>query len=481
VAEPAGERDLKPVLGLFDVTMIVMGCIIGAGCFRTPSAIAQQVGSLGGILGVWSVGGVIALTGAIVFAELAAMFPRTGGQYVFVKEPFGRFPAFLFGWVLLAAIVSNAIAYVAGVFAEHMELLLTRAWGFGFAGLGHPSVPLLQACANLSDGHVVSDAEAGRKVVAFLLIIGFTWLNIRGLRLGATVQNIAMVAKIGGILTVIALGVVAFLRGDAFPADGAAVPVERGFGESFGAFSGAMFGAMFTYGGWQNVAAVGSEVRRPARTLPLGILLGTVGVVILYLSMNAALVAILGPGGVARSSTPTADAAGRVIAHGDLFVAALVMISTFAITQVLLMVTPRIYYAMARDGLFFRKVGTTHPRFGTPAIAIALQGAATIVHLLLGSMLDLLQLATLFDWLSFSACGLGLFLLRWRRPDAPRPYRAFGYPWLPGLFLLLSLWVFVAHLFEAEAAALKRGAVVFGLGLVLFFFFRRSQAAATGR
>ena len=476
---PAAE--LPPVLGLFDVTMIVMGCIIGAGCFRTPSAIAQQVGSLGGILAVWGIGGIVALTGALVFAELAAMFPRTGGQYVFVREPFGRFPAFLFGWVLLAAIVSNAVAFVAGVFAEHLELLLSRMWGVDFAPLGRGAVPLLQACADLSDGHAVGASEAGRKVIAFTLVVALAWLNIRGMRLGATVQNVAMVAKIAGILTVIALGIVAVARGDAFPDDGAAAPAPRGWRQTLGAYSAAMFGVMFTYGGWQNVAAVGSEVRRPARTLPIGILLGTGGVVLLYLAMNASLVAVLGADGVARSNTPTADAAGRVLPHGDLLVAALVMTSTFAITQVLLLVTPRIYFAMARDGLFFRRVGTTHPRFGTPAVAIALQAGATVVHLLLGSMLDLLQLTTLFDWLAFSACGIGLFVLRRRRPDAPRPYRAAGYPWLPGLFLALSLWIFVAHLFEAEAAALRRGAVVFGLGLLLYAFFRRSEASTGPR
>jgi APA family basic amino acid/polyamine antiporter len=467
------------VLGLFDVTMIVMGCIIGAGVFRTPSLIAEKVGSFGGILGVWGLGGVIAITGAFVFAELAAMFPRTGGQYVFVKEPFGRFPAFLFGWLLLAAIVSNAIAFVATVFADHFEVVLGRfRGGASFAALGRPVAGFLDLFRFDPQAPPVTPETAGRKVIAALLIGSFTLLNLRSMRLSATVQNVAMIAKILGILTVIALGIVVVARGEAFPDAAPTTGRELGSAGGFGAFTGALFLAMFTYGGWQNVAAVGSEVCQPQRTLPVGILLGTVAVIALYLLLNAALVAILGVQGVAASRTPTADAAGRVVPNGETFVAALVMTSTFAITQVLLFVTPRIYFAMAKDGLFFRAIGRVHPRFGTPAVAILLQGAFALIHLVLGSALDLLNLATLFDWLGFSLCGLGLFVLRRSRPDSLRPYRATGYPWLPGLFLVLSLYVFFAHLRYAEAAALKRGAVVFaaGLGLYASFALRRRRA-----
>ncbi len=475
----------KPVLGLFDATMIVMGCIIGAGCFANPAAIAAQVGSTGWIFAIWGLGGVIALTGALVFAELAAMFPRTGGQYVFVKEPFGRFPAFMFGWLLLAAIVSNAIAWVGRIFARHLALLFASGdGGGGLEAIGRPLVPLFSAIS----GRTENAGDAGEKAVAFALIVGFTWLNIRGLRLGATVQNVAMVAKLLGIVTVIALGAVAIVRGEAFPADGGVAIAEelraaRGLGPqalavggvTLAAFNAALFKAMFTYGGWQNVAAVGSEVKNARRTLPLGILIGTVGVVVLYLALNGALVAVLGPAGVAATGTPAADAAGRVIAGGELFVAALVMTSTFAITQALLMVTPRIYYAMAQDGLFFRPIGRLHPRYGTPALAIAVQGLAATVHLLLGDVLDLLDMATFFDWLGFTLCAFGLFVLRRKRPDALRPYRAWGYPWLPALFLLLSIWVFGFHFFFAEPLAKERSVWVFCIGLLLYGAFEWSR------
>jgi APA family basic amino acid/polyamine antiporter len=485
VAEPGaeGEGGLKRVLGLFDVTMIVMGCIIGAGVFGAPTQIAQFTGSLGGILGVWTLGGVIALTGAFVFAELGVMFPRTGGEYVFVKEPFGRFPAFMFGWLMLAAIVSNAVAYVATIFARHLEIIVTHFGAAGFSSFGAWFVGFFEMFRFGAGTEPVSADVAGQKIVAAALIVLFVWVNIRGVRLGATVQNVAMVAKILGIVTVIALGAVAIARGNAFPHDAAAAaaaptdPAARaGATGSLQNFMLGMFAAMFTYGGWQNVTAVSSEIKNPQRTLPIGIVLGTIAVVALYLLLNVALVAILGVQGVAHSPTPTADAAGKVIPGGELLVAALVMTSTFAITQALLFVTPRIYFAMSHDGLFFESVGRVHPRFGTPWIAIALQGAFTLLYLVLGSVLDLMQLATLFDWLAFTLCGLGLFVLRRTRPDWPRPYRATGYPVLPAIFLALSAFVFVMHVPYAETVAIQRGAVIFVLGLLLFLFFRRSRS-----
>jgi len=484
VAEPGveGEAGLKRVLGLFDVTMIVMGCIIGAGVFGAPTDIARSTGSFGGILAVWTLGGVIALTGAFVFAELGVMFPRSGGEYVFVKEPFGRFPAFMFGWLMLAAIVSNAVAYVASMFASHLEILVKHFGAAGFSSFGAWFVGFFELFSFGAGAERVSADAAGQKVVAAALIVVFTLVNIRGVRLGATIQNIAMVAKILGIVTVIALGVVAMARGDAFPHESttamvASVPsTEAGSPGSLHNFMVGMFAAMFTYGGWQNVTTVSSEIKDPQRNLPIGIVVGTIAVVALYLLLNVALVAILGVHGVAASPTPTADAAGKVIPGGELFVAALVMTSTFAITQALLFVTPRIYFAMSNDGLFFKSVGKVHPRFGTPWIAIALQGGFTLLYLALGRVVaELMQLATLFDWLAFTLCGIGLFVLRRTRPDWPRPYRATGYPVLPAIFLALSAFVFVMHVPYAGKPALIRGAVVFGVGLVLFLFFRRAR------
>ena len=244
----------------------------------------------------------------------------------------------------------------------------------------------------------------------------------------------------------------------------------------------ALLSVTFSYGGWQNASAVAGEIRRPQRTLPIGILAGTTGVIALYLSLNGALCAILGPAAMAATRTPVADAAGRVLPGGEIVVAVLVLISTFAIIQVLLMVLPRIFFAMARDGVFFRSVTRVHPRWSTPWVAIAALGGASLVHVFLGRHLDLLQAVILCDWFGFTLCALALFVLRRTRPDAPRPYRATGYPVLPGIFLLCAAGILVYGFLSAEKDAVIRAIAIGIVGVVLFLFFfflpraRRTQS-----
>ncbi len=452
-SELAEAPGLKRVLGPFDATMMVMGCIIGAGIFRTPMHVAEGMGSTWGILGLWAFGGVLAMCGAFVFSELAGMMPRAGGQYVFLRETYGRFVAFLFGWLLLAAINSGAIAFIATVFVDHLGALLGDADpGLSLGGGRH-------------------------RAACIALVLFLTAVNALGVRLGATLQNVAMVAKIAGLAIVIGLGAAAAL--DLVQvAEPARVETAPSF--SWHGFGAGVLAVVFSYGGWQNVSAVASEVRDPARTLPRSILMGTAAVIALYVALNAALVAVLGPAGVAGTATPAADAAGRVVAGGEQLVAGLVVLSTFAITQVLLLVTPRIYYAMARDGVFLPAAGYVSPRFGTPVVAIALQGGFSIVHLCTGRALDLLQMTVIFDWVFFTLCGLALFLLRRRRPDAERPYRAHGYPWLPAVFLMLSVTIVVQSLFTAEALAVYRSLGVLAVGLVLFAHWTRRSRASRG-
>ena len=449
---------LVRALGPFDATMIVMGSIIGAGVFQAPSRIALEVPSLAGIVFLWVLGGVIALCGALVFAELGGMLPRAGGEYVFLREGFGRFVAFLFGWILITAIVSPAIAYVAGVFVDHLQALLRLA------------LPALSFEAGL------------RPWIATLLILGLTGLNMRGVKLGARVQNASMLAKIAGMLLIVALGAAVAMGREPRAAPVAAAPGAELSPAGFGA---ALLGGVFAYGGWQNVAAVAGEIRRPERALPLAILVGTALVVALYVALNASLIAILGVGGVAASPTPVASAAGAVMAGGEQVVAALVMLSTFAITQVLLMVAPRIYYAMARDGVFFASAGWVHPRWRTPAVAIALQGLFSVAYVWRRAAFDaealdsLLDATVIADWTFFALCGVALFVLRRRLPDAPRPYRAFGYPWLPGLFVLCSVGIVVNSIFNADRSAALGYVVLLGAGVLLYALWSRGAQRAS--
>jgi len=445
-----GERtSLAAVLGPFDVTMIVMGSIIGSGIFFTPSRIAAQAGSLGGILLLWCLGGVFAITGALVFAELGAMLPRAGGQYVFVREGFGRFVAFLFGWILLTAIISPAVAFVAGVFTDHLERLLSAARGETLFS------PL------------------AKRGISIGLILALAALNARGIRLGATVQNLSMLAKIAGILLIIVLGAAVAAN----LVEPSAAPV-RSAGAlepwSLGGMGAALLGVVFSYGGWQNVTAVAAEVRSPQRALPAGILVGTIGVILLYVGLNAALVGLLGVEGLAASSTPVATAAGAVFGFGEPLVAGLVMLSTFAITQALLMVAPRILYAMSLDGLFFRSAAWVHPHWRTPVVAILLLSLLSVAHVLLaGNLQDALEITTLADAVFFALSGAALVVLRWRHPELERPYRTPGYPWLPGIFIVFCAGMVLNGVFNANRPGVVLVAALFVTGTLLYAWWRR--------
>lgn len=455
---PGPSREgLRAVLGPFDATMIVMGSIIGAGIFRVPAQIAGAAGDARWILALWVVGGVVALCGALVFAELGASLPRAGGQYVYVREAFGRSAAFLLGWVLLTAVNPGAVAYIGGVFAEHLETLASHL---------RPGTAL---------------GPRGRQGVAVALIVGLTVLNARGLRLGATVHNAAMLTKIAGLLLIIGLGAAAALglvQGEPVPA----VPAGAADGVDWGGLGAALISVAFTYGGFQNISSAAGEMRDPQRDLPRAVAVGTLAVVALYLALNASLLQILGVDRLAASRTPVAEAAGRVLPGGEALVAALVLVSTFAIMHAILMVLPRIFFAMARDGLFFASVGRVHPVHGTPHVAVALLGGLSVAYVMLAERLhDLIEISTLCDWVCFASCGLALFVLRARRLDLPRPFRVPGYPFVPGLFALASTAIVVDVLINAQIRPVLAGLALFALGLVFYFVWRRRAPTSAGR
>jgi APA family basic amino acid/polyamine antiporter len=444
VTEPGG---LRRVLGPFDVTMFVMGSIVGAGVFNLPSGVAASVGSTWGVLLLWT------------FAELGGMLPHAGGQYVFVREAYGRFAAFLFGWVLLTAISSSALAFVAGVFADHTEDVVRDLTGFEYP------------------------AAYTRTAVPIALIAVVTTINASGVPLGRVVQDASMLAKIAGILGVIVLGALvgAGVLGATPPPidpDTAQAKATVATAWTWKESGTALLSVAFAYGGWQNVAAIAGEIKRPARSLPLGILLGTVGVIALYLALNGALVAILGVEDLARRQKPVADAARAVLPFGGTLIAALVALSTFAFVQGLSMLAPRIYYAMARDGVFLRSAGWVHPKSKAPVVAIALQGAFAVLHVLLsgGHLKQLVDICILCDLVFFTSCGFALFWLRRKRPDAPRPYRALGYPWLPAVFCATAATAVVRGLFDAKGLATLYAGVLFAVGIGAYVLWRRADA-----
>lgn len=397
-------RELAPRLGVWSTAAILIGVTIGSGIFRVPSIAAAETGAVGATYLLWIVGGLVALFGALTIAELAAMFPRAGGIYVFLREAYGPGTAFLFGWTRLLVIQPAVIGAIALICAAYVN-----------------------AFVPLSDGQV--------RLLAAGIIVLLAAANYRSLAWGAWVQNVSTVAKVVALLV---LAVAIFVFGD--PAAGAFADSLSLSPLTWGGFGIALLAIMWTYDGWVDATYVAEEVRDPGRTLPLALAGGVLAVIAVYLVVNTAYLVALPLEEMAGSELVAADAAMRVFGPiGASLVAALVILSTFGALNGVTMTGPRVFFAMARDHLFFRPVAAVHPRFGTPHVAIALAALLGIGYVSLRTFEQLAEAFVLGIWPFYVLCVVGVFMLRRRRPDAPRPYRTWGYPWVPVLFLLASL------------------------------------------
>jgi basic amino acid/polyamine antiporter, APA family len=426
-------------LTLFDAVMIVISGIVGSGIFVNPYVVARAVGTPFLIVAVWVAGGAIALLGAFVFAELGTVLPRVGGQYAFYREAFHPLVAFLHGWSLLWIIQSAATAAVAVAFAEYLARLLA-----------------------LPDGH-----ETSLAVAVLVLLAGFHALGIKP---GAMLLNAITFTK---TLALAALIVGAFLlaRGSGLAFHPLAPAGMRGL-PLLSAFLAGLVPAMFTYGGWQQLNYVAEEVRDPLRTLPRATLLGVLAVIAIYVAANVAYVHVLGAPALAASRTPAADAAARLFGPaGARAVSLLVVVSTFGFLNLALLGAPRVYYAMAQDGLFFRALARLSPRFHAPTAAILLQGGVAALFALTRAYDRLLGYVVFADWIFFSLAGLALVVLRRKLPEAPRPYPTPGYPWTPLLFTLAGAGIVVNLFFTGLADALA-GSAVMALGVPVYFAWR---------
>ncbi len=429
------------VLSRFDATMLVIGSIIGAGVFFTPNDIGQVTQGRGAMLLVWGIGGVIALTGSLTYAELGGLFPRTGGVYVFLREAFGGLPAFLYGWALILVIAPGALAIVARFFAENL-----RAF---FPGL--------------TDGGVTA--------IALAVIVALTLVNIRGVRLGSTVQNAFTVAKLLAIALLIAAGL-AYVGEPVAPPPGTAVPAPSHSGLAALAF--AMMPVMFSYGGWQNGTYIAGEMRRPQRDIPWAVIGGTLVVVACYVLVNAAYLRVLEPGTIAGSRRFAALAAEAALGRaGGALVALGILVSTFGICAAILLTNPRVAQAVGEDGLFFRRLGRLHPTFRTPSWAIGVLGGWSCALLLIGGAGQLLDAVVFADWVFFAACAVTLFVFRRRLPGAERPYRCHLYPWVPLLFLALATAMAVVTFVRADTLSRMLGPGILAAGVPVYLAFRR--------
>jgi len=406
-----GDR-LPRRLGFWSAVAVLVGSTIGGGIFRTPAVIAGRVPEPVLMLLVWVLGGLLALCGALTYAELAAMFPRSGGVYVYVREGFGRLPAFLFGWSELLLIRASALGAIATPFAEY----LLRSLGLD------PTRPPYDGAVHW---------------VAALAIVLTATLNYVGVRWSALLLNVTTAAKYGALALLVLL---AFVVGQGSFGN---------FGEAGGAVRGGLFGlalvsVMWAYDGWGDLSFVGGEVKDPERNLPRALIVGTGAVVAIYLLVNAAYLYLIPIGAMAHSPLVAADAAQAIVGRlGVGLVAIVVMVATFSTLLGSMLTAPRIFFAMADDGLFFRGVARVHPTFRTPSVAIVLTAVLGIVYVAFQTFQQLADQFVVAIFPFYALAAAAVFVLRRRRPPAvvPRAVRVLGYPVVPALFVLATLYM----------------------------------------
>lgn len=432
MSSPAAAPQASPLarrLGLLDVTLIVMGGIIGSGIFVNPSIVAARMGNAAGTLGAWLLGGAIALAGAFVYAELGARRPLAGGQYAYLREAFHPALAFVYAWSLLLLIQTGGMAASAMTFARYAR------------ELGH--VPLPEG------------------VLAALVLGVLTVINALGVRAGAGTQNVLMVLKIAAILAVVVAGfaVVAAVRGVTLPATAGGMATPVAHASNLGA---AMVPVLFAFGGWQTAAFIGGEVKDPSRTLPRGMVLGVIGVVLLYTAVNVACLRVLGASGLAATPAPAAAVMRAAFGEaGARWLALGVAASTLGFLSQSMLTAPRVYYAMAADGLFFKAVARVNARTHVPVMAVALQGVAAVAIALTGNYGRILDTVVSADWIFFGLSAACVFRLR--AADAGRGAGASipGHPFTTLAFMAASAWI----VGQALAHDPRNG--VIGIGLLL--------------
>ncbi len=435
-----GEPTLARRLGAFDATMIVMGGIIGAGIFVNPSVVARQVHTPGMVLGAWTIGGAIALIGAFVYAELAALRPRVGGQYAYLRDAYHPIVAFLYGWTLLLVVQTGGMAGAAIIFGRYLREL---------TGLG-----------------------ISEQVAAALTLGILTLVNCLGVRAGSNVQSALMITKLAAILGLIGVGL--FMS----PASAVSTPVASAASGSggLGGLATAMVPVLFAYGGWQTSSFVSGEMKNPRRDLPRGLLIGVIGVIVLYLSVTFVCLRTLGVDGLAATSTPASEVMRRALGdRGARLIALGIAVSTVGFLSQSVLTAPRVYYAMARDGVFFKAVGTLNPKSRVPVVAIVLQGVWAAVIALTGKYDQILNYVEAIDVLFFGLTGASLIIFRMRARrsgDDEERTRVPLHPVTTGVFVL-ACWLISLTTAVRYPAHAGVGFGILLVGVAVYFLWAR--------
>ncbi|MFC1659852.1 APC family permease [Gemmatimonadota bacterium] len=442
------ESPLPRVLGLWDLVGIVVGGIIGSGIFIVPAAIAGEVGTPVLFLGVWVAGGVLSFFGALAFAELSAAYPEAGGMYVFLRESYGPLLAFLFGWTLFLVVDSGAIATLAVAFSTKY-------------------LPFFFPVSTLA-GKLVS--------VAFVSVL--VAVNYLGVRWGANVQNTLALLKFAALVGVCgAVFLFAEGKGSHFSVP-TPEPLSLGLMGSFGV---ALIAVLWAYKGWESVSYSAGETRDPEKNLPLGFFIGTLAVIGIYLVTNLAYLFVFPTSTIATSDRIASDAMSVAIGPlGASVIAVIILVSITGAGNQVFLTSPRVYFAMARDGVFFRRIADVHSRFRTPHVAILAMGVWSIVLSLSGTFEQLFTYVIFGQWIFFGLTVGAVLILRKKRPDIPRPYRTIGYPVTPVLFILAALFISLNTLINELWNAMA-GLVIIGLGVPAYLFWNRKAESARAR
>jgi APA family basic amino acid/polyamine antiporter len=402
-----GER-LPRSVGLLGAVAVLVGTTIGSGIFRVPATVASRLGDPTWFLVAWVLGGLLALFGALTLAELASMYPRSGGVFAFLEEGVGPLPAFLFGWSQLVVIRASALGAIATIFAEYL-------------------------------GYFLPLSPRAVQYVAALVILAVGLLNYIGVKRAGAVMNVATIAKYGAMVLLVLL---AFSSG----AGEASHFASNGTGFQLSLMGTAIVPIMWAYDGWADLTYMSGEVKDPNRTLPRALIIGTLLIIAIYLSVNAAYLYLVPIGEMAGQPLIASTAANRIPllgGAGGAMIAAVVMLSTFSSVNGSMMTSPRIFFAMADRGLFFKGIARVSPRFQSPSAAIWLATGLGVTYVLFNNFQQLADKFVLGIWPFYIVAVVGVFLLRRRRPDAERPYRAFGYPVVPALFLVAATFMVV--------------------------------------
>ncbi len=441
VPPPATPGDLPRKLTVFDGTALLVGSVIGSGIFVVPSLIARHVPDPGLVLGIWVFSGLLVLCGALTLAELGAMLPHSGGLYVYMREAYGPFWAFLYGWTIMLVAIPASIAALTSVFLLYLRLFLPLSW-------------------------------PAEKAVGIGILLGLAFINVRGAKLGARVQNVFAVLKAGGLVGLILLALLTG-RGDAghfLPV----VPAEFS-GGLLTAIGLAMISTLFAYDGWQFVSLLAGEIRDPGRNVPRSIITGVLVIMALYVSANLAYIYVLGQPRIAGAERVAADAMQAMIGPvGGTIIALVILCSTFGAISANVLAAPRVLFAMGRDGSFFPQLARVHPDHETPSTAIWALALWAALLTLTGGYEHLITMSGFANWIFFTMIVLSVIVLRRRHPEWPRPYRVTGYP------VTVIVFVLVSSVFVLNTLVNSPGSSLLGLGLLLVGipFYLRSRAAS---